>query len=196
MTRVALSILIVHIDATTLHPPVIPMASLGLFFPECDRDQCLLPHRSLHRASHEDTLYEVCTRLFHRSCNWHAVLQCRPAASPRGLPSIRTDPHTHTPFHVKAELLYRPTKLWHPPLIHARFRLSCGLSWPPPRCLSLFSQAFLGSNKHCEKLFGFAVPSLHLLGGYVRVRAVCYFVLCLHPHRCQEVGFFFGTFFY
>lgn len=64
--------------------------SVGFFFPECDSDQCLLPHRCVHRASHEDALYEACTRLFHRSCHWHAVLHCHPAAPARGLPSIHT----------------------------------------------------------------------------------------------------------
>lgn len=122
------------------------------------------------------------------------LARCSPVPSCSFCQRFAIHPHTHTPFHVNAELLNRPTKLLRPPLIHARFRLSCGLSWPPPRCLSLFSQAFLGSNKHCEKLFGFALPSLHLLGGYVRVCAVCYFFcVCLHPRRCQEVGFFFGT---
>lgn len=65
-------------------------SSVGVFFPECDSDQCLLPHRCAHRASHEDALYEACTRLFHRSCHWHAVLHCHPAAPARGLPSIRS----------------------------------------------------------------------------------------------------------
>lgn len=72
------------------NPPITQTASVGLFFPKCDSDQCLLPHWSLHRASHEDSLYEVRAGLFRRSCHWHAVLHCHPAAPARGLTSIHT----------------------------------------------------------------------------------------------------------
>lgn len=75
--------------------PVTQTTSVGLFFPERDGDQCLLPHWSLHRASHEDALHEVRALLFHRSCHWHTVLHCHPAAPARGLPSIHTSFHLH-----------------------------------------------------------------------------------------------------
>ncbi|XP_062237780.1 metal cation symporter ZIP14 isoform X3 [Platichthys flesus] len=62
-------------------PSITP--SVGLLFPECDADQCLLPHRSPQRASVEDALYETRHRLFHRSCHRHAVLHRHPAAPAR-----------------------------------------------------------------------------------------------------------------
>lgn len=74
--------------------PVTQTSSVGLFFPECDSDQCLRSHWSLHHAPDEDTLYEIRAHLFHRSCHWHAVLQCHPAAPARGLPSI------HIPTYI------------------------------------------------------------------------------------------------
>ena len=69
--------------------------SVGLLFPKRDSDKRLLPHRCPHRASDEDSLYEIRAHLFHRSCHWHALLHCRPAAPARGLPPIRTRSRLH-----------------------------------------------------------------------------------------------------
>ncbi|XP_034452720.1 metal cation symporter ZIP14 isoform X3 [Hippoglossus hippoglossus] len=74
---------IMHDVCFNAPPSITPTPSVGLFFPECDGDQCLRPHRSPQRASVEDTLYETRHRLFHRSCHRHAVLHCRPAAPAR-----------------------------------------------------------------------------------------------------------------
>ncbi|KAF3851491.1 hypothetical protein F7725_013263 [Dissostichus mawsoni] len=48
-----------------------------------DNHQSILPHRSLHHAPDEDALYETSAHLFHRSCHWHTVLHCHPAAPAR-----------------------------------------------------------------------------------------------------------------
>ncbi|XP_031161480.1 metal cation symporter ZIP14 isoform X3 [Sander lucioperca] len=69
--------------SSSIQPLVTQTSSVGLCFPERDSDQCLLPHRSLHHSLHEDALYEILAHLFHRSCHWHAVLHCHPAAPAR-----------------------------------------------------------------------------------------------------------------
>lgn len=96
-------VLIAHLPLSS-HRPITETSSVGLFYPECDSDQCLLPHRRLNCACYEDAIYEVCIHLFHRSCHWHTLLHCHPAAPARGLTSIHISfyplsrKHLNSPF--------------------------------------------------------------------------------------------------
>lgn len=127
--------------------------SVGLFFPECDSDQCLLPHRSLHRASHEDALYEARTRLFHRSCHWHAVLHCHPATPARGLPSIHPSFYlintltAHKHFFFFALLCFAGKTS--APLAKCSFVCPVVISVSSLSCLCFVWQVSSGSNKYC-----------------------------------------------
>lgn len=175
MTRAALSVLTP--PPSTCIQPVIPTPQCGAFLswvwpwsvpsPSLESSSCLSWRHAIWRVR---SPFSSLLRL----------ARCSPMPSCSFCPRFATHPYTHLST-LKLSCSIGPQNFLVHPLIRARFRLSCGLSWPPPRCLSFFSQAFLGSNKHCEQLFGFALPSLHLLGGYVRVCSVCYFFCVSAP---------------
>lgn len=156
--------------------------SVGLFFPECDSDQCLLPHRSLHRASHEDALYEARTRLFHRSCHWHAVLHCHPAAPARGLPSIHPSFYLintltdHKHFFFCFALLENLVHLWPSAPLSVPWSYLCPLC--PAFALSgRFSRALISTVEGFLVLFcPYCITDQLGGGGYICVPCM----LCLH----------------